>query len=253
MTRCRPGKSSSLNLQPSFDDTAPLPRGRDKQVLVRAMFDSIAQRYDMVNSLMTFGLDTRWRRRTLDLLGLAPGSVVVDLGCGTGDLCRELQARGCLVVGMDLSAGMLRAGRSHSVPLVQADAAALPVANASLDGIVSGFALRNFADLPGALREMSRALRPGGRLSLLEVGQPKSPVLRAGHAIWFHQVVPRLGGWFSDAAAYRYLPRSVAYLPPWDEFTGLLSEVGFTQIVHHDLSGGIAHCVTATRSNNRAR
>ncbi len=128
------------------------------------MFDSIAPRYDLVNCLMTFGLDAPWRRRTIALLHLRPGSVVLDVGCGTGDLARSLRRSGQRAVGIDLSLGMLAAARTGGAPLAQADAVALPFRSASVDAVVSGFAVRNFADLPAVVHELGRVLRPGGRL-----------------------------------------------------------------------------------------
>ena len=231
-----------------IDGGSPLPQGKAKQDLVRSMFDSIAPHYDLVNFLMTFGLDTLWRRRTIKMLQLSPGSVVLDIGCGTGDLARNLRRRGHMPVGIDLSLGMLRAARSGGAPLLQADAAQLPVPARAVDAVVSGFAVRNFADLIGVTNELGRVLRPGGRLALLEVGEPRSLLLRLGHRVWFAHVVPRLGALLSDRAAYRYLPRSVAYLPTFAAFAGLLRDAGFTEVAHHRLSGGIAQCVTATRS-----
>jgi demethylmenaquinone methyltransferase/2-methoxy-6-polyprenyl-1,4-benzoquinol methylase len=231
-----------------FDAASPLPEGRAKQDLVRSMFDSIAPRYDLVNGLMTFGLDTRWRNRTIEMLRLEPHSVVLDIGCGTGDLARSLRRKGHRAVGIDLSLGMLRAARAGGAPLIQADAAQLPVPARAVDAAVSGFAVRNFADLAGVLSELARVLRPGGRLALLEVGEPRHRLLRLGHRVWFTHAVPRLGALLSDGASYRYLPRSVAYLPSFDTFAGLLREAGFTQVGRHLLSGGIAQCVTATRS-----
>jgi demethylmenaquinone methyltransferase/2-methoxy-6-polyprenyl-1,4-benzoquinol methylase len=215
------------------------------------MFDSIAPRYDLVNGLMTFGLDAPWRRRALELLQLAPASVVLDVGCGTGDLARSLRRRGQHALGIDLSLGMLAAARAGGAPLVQADAVALPFRSAAADGVVSGFAVRNFADLPATFKEVGRVLRPGGRLVLLEVDEPKNPFLRLGHRAWFTRVVPLIGALLSDAAAYRYLPRSVAYLPSFPEFVTMLEEAGFTEVSHHPLSGCIAQCVTATRGPAR--
>lgn len=219
--------------------------------MVRSMFDSIAPRYDAVNRLMTFGLDRGWRRRTIALLGLAPGSRVLDLACGTGDLARELTARGYGCVGADLSLGMLASARPGSAPLVQADGGTLPFRSGSLDGVVSGFALRNFADLPAVLDECARVLRPGGRLALLEVDTPASPLLRAGHRVWFTAVVPRIGGALSDADAYRYLPRSVAYLPPRGELLEIVTDAGFVSAAHRGLTGGVTQVVTATRAGSR--
>ncbi len=236
-----------------FDAASPLPEGRAKQDLVRAMFDSIAPRYDLVNGLMTFGLDARWRSRAIEMLQLAPHSVVLDIGCGTGDLARSLRHKGHRAVGIDLSLGMLSAARAGGAPLVQADAARLPVPAGAADAAVSGFAVRNFADLAAVLRELGRVLRPGGRLALLEVGEPRHRLVRLGHRVWFTQAVPRLGALFSDGAAYRYLPRSVAYLPSFSSFAALLRDAGFCDVRHHLLSGGIAQCVTATRSSESTR
>lgn len=223
-----------------------LPEGERKRAAVRAMFDAIAPRYDLVNRLMTFGLDLRWRRRTVRLLGLAPGSRVGDLACGTGDLARLCGDAGFPVVGLDLSPGMLAAARTRA-PLVLADGASLPLAGGSLDGLVSGFALRNFADLGRVLAEVARVVRPWGRIALLEVDTPRSPLLAAGHAAWFRHAVPRIGAALSDAGAYRYLPRSVAYLPPRPELLRTIERAGFTTVEHHRLAGGAAQVLTATR------
>ncbi len=223
-----------------------LPTGAAKTELVRSMFDAIAPRYDLVNRTMTFGLDVRWRRRSLQALGLAPGAVVLDLACGTGDFLQLLDAGGYRAVGMDLSWGMLAANRSGA-PLAQADGAALPVATAGVDGITCGYALRNFTELAAVLDEFARVVRHGGRISLLEVAEPDAGVLRLGHRIWFRHVVPVLGGLLSDRSAYRYLPRSTAYLPTTDELRSLLVEAGFSSVNRRGLTGGLSQLITATR------
>jgi len=216
--------------------TDELPVGAEKVRAVRAMFDTIAPRYDLVNRLMTFGLDVRWRHVAVDALTLGPGATVLDVACGTGDLCRTLSGRGYRPVGIDLSAGMLRHARTDA-PLLHGDALALPLRDGALDGVISGFALRNFVELPGLFAELARVLRPGGRLSLLDVSVPANPVLRGGHAVYFGRVVPAIGGLLSDRAAYRYLPRSVAYLPPAGELLGGLRRVGFSSVERRLLSG----------------
>jgi demethylmenaquinone methyltransferase / 2-methoxy-6-polyprenyl-1,4-benzoquinol methylase len=224
-----------------------LPEGEDKVRAVRSMFDAIAPRYDLVNRVMTFRMDVRWRRRTVASLGLTPGARVLDLACGTGDLCRELSGAGLAPVGVDLSFGMLAAARTQ-VPLVHGDALALPVPTGAVDGITCGFALRNFASLPPFFAELGRVVRPGGRIALLEVAEPRNPVLRWGHGVYFGRVVPRIGGLLSDPAAYRYLPRSVAYLPEPDEMLAQLASAGFVDVERRLLSTGIAQLVTATRT-----
>lgn len=223
-----------------------LPQGEDKVRAVRAMFDAIAPRYELVNRVMTFGMDAGWRRRTVAALGLPPGSLVVDLAAGTGDLCRTLDAAGHRPVGVDLSFGMLAAART-AAPLVQADALRLPLPARSVAGATCGFALRNFVALPPFLAELARVVRPGGRIALLEVAEPERRVLRFGHRLYFGRVVPRIGGLLSDKAAYRYLPQSVAYLPPPAELVGMVRDGGFADAERRLLSGGIVQLVVATR------
>jgi demethylmenaquinone methyltransferase/2-methoxy-6-polyprenyl-1,4-benzoquinol methylase len=223
-----------------------LPEGDEKVAAVRGMFDAIAPRYDLVNRIMTFRLDVRWRRLAVGSLALRRESVVLDLACGTGDLCRELDAAGLAPVGVDLSFGMLAAARTEA-PLVQGDALRLPVRPGVADGVTCGFALRNLVDLAPFFAELARVLRPGGRIALLEVATPPNRVLRWGHALYFGKVVPAIGGLISDAAAYRYLPRSVAYLPEPAKMRELIARAGFTDVDRRLLSGGVAQLVTATR------
>jgi demethylmenaquinone methyltransferase/2-methoxy-6-polyprenyl-1,4-benzoquinol methylase len=235
-----------------------LPQGDDKRAMVRSMFDRIAPRYDLVNRIMTFGLDVGWRRHTIRLLGIAPGSTVVDLACGTGDLLAMLEEGEWRGVGIDLSAGMLAAAQARSRVgrtgrLVQGDASKLPIADAAADGLVSGFALRNFDDLGLMFAEVARIVRPHGRVAFLDVDDPASRVLRSGHHVYFTHVVPRLGGLLSDGAAYRYLPRSVAYLPGRPQLLALLETAGFTDVRHHSLSGGITQVLTGTRVDGTPR
>ncbi len=226
---------------------ADLPTGAEKTALVRSMFDTIAPRYDLVNRVMTFGLDVRWRSQSVTALGLPAGSTVVDLACGTGDFLRILTDAGLRPFGIDLSWGMLAANRTGA-PLVEADASALPVADRSVDGITCGYALRNFTDLESVFREFERVVRPGGRLCILEVAEPEHGLLRVGDRIWFRRVVPVIGGMLSDGAAYRYLPRSTAYLPPIEVLRPMLAAAGFSTVNRRALSGGLSQLITATRS-----
>lgn len=209
------------------------------------MFDTIAPRYDLVNRIMTFRLDTRWRRRTVRELGLPAGSVVIDLACGTGDFCRDLEKADMASIGFDISAGMLHAARTEA-PLVHADILTLPLPDASVDGATCGFALRNLVELPAFFDELARVVRPGGRIGLLDVAEPENRILRWGHGFYFGKVVPKIGGMISDRDAYEYLPKSVAYLPEPDVMLADLQEAGFNNVRRQLLAPGAAQMITAT-------
>ena len=228
-----------------------LPEGEAKVRAVREMFDTIAPRYDLVNRIMTFGLDRMWRRAAVASLGLNEGSLVLDVACGTGDLCNDLLSAGYHAIGVDLSMGMLRHSTTPA-QLVHTDALELPLADAQVDGVVSGFALRNFAGLQPIFDELARVTRGGARVALLDVAVPTNPVLRAGHSVYFGHVVPRIGAVFSDRDAYRYLPKSVAYLPEPSRMLALLEDAGFRSVERRLLSGGITQLVTATRGTDVA-
>ena len=224
-----------------------LPQGEEKGRRVRDMFDAIAGRYDLVNRVMTFGMDVGWRRRAVRQLRLPGGALVADLACGTGDLCRELSRDGYRAVGFDFSLGML-AEATTDVPLVQADVLRLPLADRSVDGATCGFALRNVVDLDAFFAEIARVVRPGGRISLLEASQPDGPLMRAGHAVYFRRMVPMIGGLLSDREAYAYLPKSMAYLPPVTEMVAAVRDAGFPDAERVPLSGGIAQVLAGTRA-----
>lgn len=227
-------------------DRDSLPEGADKAAMVQSMFDAIAPRYDLVNRIMTFRLDVRWRRRAVRDLALPAGSRVLDLASGTGDLCIDMRRAGLDPVSMDLSFGMLSNDRSGA-PRAQADILRLPVPDGSVDGIMCGFALRNLVDLDVFFRECARAIRPGGRVALLDVGVPHNPLVRFGNSIYFGRIVPRIGALLSDGPAYRYLPRSVAYLPPREELVAMLRAAGFGDARHTQLSGGLTQLMVGTR------
>jgi demethylmenaquinone methyltransferase / 2-methoxy-6-polyprenyl-1,4-benzoquinol methylase len=231
---------------PTSWDRDTLPQGDEKRDAVRDMFDAIAPRYDLVNRVMTFRLDVRWRRQAVRALELPAESLVLDLASGTGDLCADVRDAGYRPISIDLSAGMLRADHSGA-PRVQADIVRLPVPDGIADGATCGFALRNLVALDPFFAELGRVVRPGGRIALLDVGVPPNRVVRWGHRVYFGRVVPRIGGWLSDPAAYRYLPRSVAYLPEPAEMVAMLRRAGFGDASHRTLSGGITQLLTGTR------
>jgi len=230
-----------------------LPAGAEKRAVVEAMFDRIAPRYDLMNRLMTFGIDRGWRRRAIAALGLRAGDRVLDLACGSGDLAAEACAAGARVLGLDFSAGMLREAQARQLgcALVRGDALALPLADASLDAVVSGFALRNFVDLAGVFAESARVLRPQGQIAWLEVDRPASALLRIGHAVYFRRVVPLLGALLSDRDAYAYLPESAAYLPDEPTLIAMIHTAGFAEVRKQSLLGGAAQLVTAERAADR--
>ena len=215
--------------------------------MVRNMFDAIAPRYDLVNRIMTFRLDTRWRRRAVRDLALPANSTVLDLAAGTGDLCIDLRRAQLRPIAIDLSFGMLSNDRSNA-PRAQADILRLPVPSHSVDGIICGFALRNLVDLEVFFTECARVIRPGGRIALLDVGVPHNRLVRFGNNIYFGKIVPRIGALLSDAAAYRYLPRSIAYLPDRSVLVAQLQRAGFSDAVHTQLSGGLTQLMVGTRN-----
>jgi demethylmenaquinone methyltransferase / 2-methoxy-6-polyprenyl-1,4-benzoquinol methylase len=223
-----------------------LPDPSRKAQVVRGMFDRISTRYDLVNRVMTFGMDVGWRRRAVRQLRLPGGALVADLACGTGDLCDELLTGGYRAVGFDFSHGMLR-NAGTSAPLVEADALRLPLPDGGVDGATCGFALRNVTEVTALFAETARVLRPGGRVAFLETSEPDGRLLRAGHAVYFKRIVPLIGGALSDRDAYRYLPRSMAYLPEPARLLSMLADAGFAGVERIALGGGVAQLLVGTR------
>ena len=227
-------------------DTQELPQGDAKAKVVQNMFDAIAPRYDMVNRIMTFRLDTRWRKIAVRKLALSKGARVLDLASGTGDLCVDLRKAGLTPLSFDMSFGMLAADHSKA-PRVQADILRLPIATQSVDGVTCGFALRNLVDLNVFFHEIARVTKSGGRIALLDVSTPTNPLIRWGNSVYFGKVVPRIGGLLSNRAAYNYLPKSVAYLPSPEQLVIMLQNAGFEHVRHEQLSGGLTQLMHATK------
>jgi demethylmenaquinone methyltransferase/2-methoxy-6-polyprenyl-1,4-benzoquinol methylase len=212
------------------------------------MFDRIAGRYDAMNSVMSAGLHHRWRARTVDMAEVGPGSSALDVCCGTGDLALELRRRigaGGRVVGLDFSAPMLElaerksAGLGAAVEWVQGNALELPFADATFDAATVGFGVRNVADLPRAISEMARVVRPGGRVAILEITTPQRPPLKWFFSVWFDRIVPLLGTVAGDREAYTYLPSSVRRFPPAHELAELMHFAGLRDVRYVVLAGGI--------------
>jgi len=207
---------------------------------VRTMFDRIAPVYDVMNRVMTAGLDVRWRRLAATA-AVRDGDRVLDAACGTGDLAiADLERGAGKVTGLDFSERMLeRARRKDSrIEWVQGDMLALPFADATFDAATVGFGVRNVADLPLALAELRRVLRPGGRLAILEITQPRG-ALKPFFSLWFDRVVPLLGKVLPGGAAYTYLPASVKRFPPAEGLAGLMREHGFGDVRFRLMAGTI--------------
>jgi demethylmenaquinone methyltransferase/2-methoxy-6-polyprenyl-1,4-benzoquinol methylase len=227
------------------DDTP----GTLEETQVRAMFDRIAGLYDRMNTVMTAGLHHGWRRRAADLAALAPGDRALDVATGTGDLALELSARvapGGEVVASDFSERMLDLARAKAAArpglrprFETANALALPYADDRFDAATVGFGARNFSDLERGLREMTRVVRPGGRVVVLEMTTPQRPPLSTFFSLWFDRVVPVLGRLAGDSEAYDYLPSSVRRFPGPRELAAVMSESGLGEIRYFLTAGGI--------------
>lgn len=217
---------------------------------VEHMFDQVVNRYDLVNDLLSLGLDRWWRRTTLKALPSRPGDRVLDFGCGTGALGAKLTGRAD-VVGMDLSHPMLvEAARrtQRRFGLVQGSVFALPFADGAFRGVTSAFVLRNLNDLPGAFAELARVTAPGGALAIVDITGPRTPWMRKPFNAYFGTVAPLLGRLTGQEDAYRYLARSLAQLPSPEELCRFLEGAGFRRARARGLSGGMVTLWTAVRS-----
>ena len=223
-----------------------LPTFSEKELTVRKMFDRIAPRYDLLNRLITFGLDTKWRKKTVKHIDTHSGGKILDVACGTGDLCDSLHKAGMKAIGMDFSRGMLNSFNSNA-PLINGDALKIPIHDSSVDGVTCGFALRNFLEINPFLNEVARILKPGSRVALLEVDEPENRYMKMGHSFYFNKIVPFIGGIFSDKDAYSYLPRSVVYLPEENEIIKMIEGAGLSKVKKIRLTGGIAQLLVAEK------
>jgi demethylmenaquinone methyltransferase/2-methoxy-6-polyprenyl-1,4-benzoquinol methylase len=223
----------------------------EKGRAIRQMFDDIAPRYDLLNRLLSFGVDRRWRRAAVRQLTVPPGGRVLDVATGTGDVALEIArqtAPSVLIVGADFTQGMLVRGREKirtssargRIVLVNAPCEALPHPDASFDGVTIAFGIRNVVDRPLGLREMARVLKPGGRAVILEFATPRSRLFRAVYLCYFHRLLPRLGGLLSRRSAYQYLPESVQEFPDRQAFMAMMADAGLAAPRCIDLTGGIA-------------
>ncbi len=208
-----------------------------------ALFDRIATTYDTVNRVLSFGIDSLWRKKVVQRL---PQGAILDLACGTGELALAIaEKEGVEVTGLDLSEGMLEVARrrteGHSITLIHGDAQELPLPEASFDATTIAFGIRNVPDVPAALAEMHRVLRPGGRTLILEFSLPANRLVRAFHCFYLRHILPRVGGWISgDREAYRYLNTTIESFPYGEDFLSLVREAGFSECSATPLTLGIA-------------
>lgn len=233
--------------------TGATPRGvtgeRDSARWVRDMFGRVARRYDLLNHLLSFNLDKRWRARTVARVApvlVRPGARVLDLCCGTGDVLLALeQKRGAAVLGSDFCHPMLLearrkiARRGFSSPLFEADALALPVRDASLDLITIAFGFRNLSSYESGLKELRRVLKPGGAAAILEFSQPSNRAFAALYGFFSTRVLPRVGGMISGSPdAYSYLPESIQKFPGAEELAVAIRSAGFDRVEFDRMTGG---------------
>jgi len=221
----------------------------------RQMFDRIARRYDLLNALMSLGLHRVWRRIAVQSLLAKDGHDFLDIGCGTGDVAIAVlrKAPSARVTGIDVSGDMLAravtktraAGLSDRIAYQEADATRLPFANASFDGIISAFCIRNIVDHAAALAEMRRVLRPGGTVALLELAAPRNPFLRLIHNTYTHHLIPLLGRLLSQRSAYQYLADSIDHFPPPPAIVASMGRSGLVQASCTSLTGGFVTLFTA--------
>jgi demethylmenaquinone methyltransferase/2-methoxy-6-polyprenyl-1,4-benzoquinol methylase len=215
---------------------------------VAAMFDRVAGRYDLTNTVLSGGLDAGWRRATRQALGARPGSTVLDVAAGTAVSTVQLAAGGVRAIACDFSQGMLRAGAARDVPKVAGDAMALPLADRSVDGVVISFGLRNVADPRAALREFARVTRPGGRLVVCEFSSPTWAPFRTVYTEYLMKALPRIArAVSSNPEAYVYLAESIRAWPAQAELAGWLQESGRRDVAWRDLTGGVVALHRGTR------
>jgi demethylmenaquinone methyltransferase / 2-methoxy-6-polyprenyl-1,4-benzoquinol methylase len=225
---------------------------------IAGMFDAVAPRYDLLNHLLSAGLDRRWRARAIAEARPGPGSRVLDLCTGTADLAVAAvqSGPGVSVVGIDFAGEMLRLaarktaslGLDRAIRLVRGDATALPLPDASCDAATIGFGIRNVVDAPRALRELARVLRPGGRLAILEFGEPRIPGIKTMYAWYFRYVLPAVGRLVSrHRSAYSYLPASVTSFPSPPRFSEMIAASGFSRVRAVPLTFGIVYLYVAER------
>lgn len=232
---------------------ALLPRKEEKEAFVRQMFNGIAGRYDLMNTLMTLGLDKGWRKFTVQRAGIKEGGAGLDVCCGTGMIVIE-QAKAAgpsgKVTGLDFSENMLEVAKGNiteyqdRITLIQGNAMSLPFPDNTFDCATVGWGLRNVPDIMTAVKEMTRVVKPGGMVVSLDMAQPTAPVFKQLYWLIFEKVIPAMGKiWAGDKTAYEYLHDSAKVFPPQDELARMFAKAGLVETRYHNLSGGVVAVV----------
>jgi demethylmenaquinone methyltransferase/2-methoxy-6-polyprenyl-1,4-benzoquinol methylase len=240
------------------ENITPYETSSAKHEQVRSMFNTIAPKYDLMNRLMTFGIDKRWRSITVKTLKKAGVQNVLDIATGTGDLAIKLakEIDGSHITGIDLSEGMIsvgktkveQAGLSNRITLATADALQMPFADNSFDAITVAYGVRNFEHLDKGYAEMLRVLRPGGMLCVLELTPPSSPIVKPFYAAYTRGIIPVVGRLLSnDKRAYTYLPESIAAVPARQDMLNLMSKAGFSDTTYRSFTFGVCTLYTALK------
>lgn len=233
--------------------------GKDKATYVRETFNAIAGHYDLMNSLMSLGMDKRWRRIAVQQVGAKRGMAILDVCCGTGQLSRELGrtvgSEGS-VIGLDFSQKMLDVARhAHDqsqhkgqIQFIQGDAMELPFRDDSFDGATVGWGLRNLPDLRKGIREMVRVVKPGGKVVSLDMAKPSLPVFKQVYWLYFEKLVPLMGQiWAKKASAYQYLHDSALEFPGQQELERIFAECGLIETKFINLAGGVVAIIAGTK------
>lgn len=229
----------------------------DKATYVHRAFTAIADRYDLLNTLLSFNQDRRWRKSTVSALDMKGPEAVLDVATGTGKLARELEmtaGAGGRVVGIDFCEPMLRKARAQidSTTLVLATSESLPFPDNCFDGATIGFALRNVPDMEKTLREMTRVMKPGGKAVCLEFSQPRHPIMQGLHRLYLLRMLPTIGWLISgDKEAYLYLPRSIMEFPSAEELSAVMEKAGLERIRFRFLTWGVVAIHVGTKPQNR--